>query len=249
VTGSVVTGVDMTLYPLIIVEQCSTPAVAIPNVDPAGMYDYITFTEDAVVSEIEIYIDITHTAIGELYVELTSPEGTAVCLHNRTGTFADDILGWYDSELTVDGPGALSDFMGESTLGDWTLFVSDAQGEAYYGTLNEWCVYVIGGEQTGVDEELGAPLGYVLRGVSPNPFNPMTSVSYGSPTDARVHLAVYNVAGRLVRTLVDGEVDPGYHSVVWDGRDNNGVEVGSGVYFCRMVADGFNGSIKMVLLK
>jgi flagellar hook assembly protein FlgD len=64
-----------------------------------------------------------------------------------------------------------------------------------------------------------------------------------------VHLAIYNVAGRLVRTLVDGEVDPGYHSVVWDGRDNNGVEVGSGVYFCRMEAEGFDDSTKMVLLK
>ncbi len=92
-------------------------------------------------------------------------------------------------------------------------------------------------------------MGYVLRGVSPNPFNPVTKVSYGSPSDAHVRLAVYNVAGRLVRTLVDGEVDPGYHSVVWDGRDNNGVEVGSGVYFCRMEAEGFDDSTKMVLLK
>ncbi|MCK5595828.1 MAG: T9SS type A sorting domain-containing protein, partial [Candidatus Eisenbacteria sp.] len=85
--------------------------------------------------------------------------------------------------------------------------------------------------------------------VSPNPFNPVTAVSYGSPTESRVRLAVYNVAGRLVRTLVDGEVDPGYHSVVWDGRDNSGVEVGSGVYFCRMEAEGFDDTTKMVLLK
>jgi flagellar hook assembly protein FlgD len=100
-----------------------------------------------------------------------------------------------------------------------------------------------------VDDEFGTPMGYVLRGVSPNPFNPMTKVSYGSPGDAHVRLAVYNVAGRLVRTLVDGEVGVGYHVAVWDGRDNNGVEVGSGVYFCRMEAEGFDDSIKMVLLK
>ena len=249
VSGSIVTGIDMMLYPLTIAEGCSTPAVDIPNEDPAGIYDYITFPEGVVISDVEVYIDITHTAIGELVVEVTSPEGTTVRLHNRTGTFADDIVGWYDSELTVDGPGALSDFMGESTQGDWTLFVSDAQGPTYYGTLNEWCVRVIGGAQTGVDYDLGTPVTYVLRGVSPNPFNPMTSVSYGSPTESRVHLAVYSVAGRLVRTLVDREVGPGHHSVVWDGRDNNGVEVGSGVYFCRMEAEGFDDSTKMVLLK
>jgi len=247
--GGSVTGVNMVLYPMTTAEHCSTPAVAIPNDDPLGVYDYITFTENVVITDVEVYIDITHTAIGELVVEVTSPEGTTVRLHNRTGTFADDIVGWYDSELTVDGPGALSDFMGESTLGEWTLFVSDAQGAAFFGTLNEWCVHVLGGAQTGVDDELGTPLTYVLRGVSPNPFNPVTRVCYASPSESRVHLAVYNVAGRLVRTLFDGEVDPGYHSVVWDGRDNNGVEVGSGVYFCRMEAEGFDDSTKMVLLK
>jgi subtilisin-like proprotein convertase family protein len=247
--GGSVTGVNMVLYPMTTAEHCSTPALAIPNEDPAGVYDYIPFGEHVVVTDVEIYINITHTAIGELVVEVTSPEGTTVRLHNRTGTFADDIIGWYDSELTVDGPGALSDFIGESTQGEWTLFVSDAQGAAYLGTLNEWCVQVLGGSPTGVDDELGTPMTYVLRGVSPNPFNPVTTVSYGSPTESRVHLAIYNVAGRHVRTLVDGEVDPGYHSVVWDGRDNNGVEVGSGVYFCRMEAEGFDDSTKMVLLK
>jgi hypothetical protein len=126
--------------------------------------------------------------------------------------------------------------------------VSDNAG-ADLGTINEWCVSVLAGAATGVEDELNTPATHVLRGVSPNPFNPMTNVSYGSPTESRVHLAVYNVAGRLVRTLVDGEVGPGYHSAVWDGRDNNGVSVGSGVYFCRMSADGFDGSIKMVLLK
>ena len=104
-------------------------------------------------------------------------------------------------------------------------------------------------EPTGVDDELDTPVTYVLRGVSPNPFNPMTRVSYASPTESRVRLAVYNVAGRHVRTLVDGEVGPGYHVAVWDGRDDRGVEVGSGVYFCRMEAEGFDGSTKMVLLK
>jgi subtilisin-like proprotein convertase family protein len=249
VSGSVLTGVDMTLFPLIIAEYCSAPGVDIPNADPAGMYDYVTFTEDVEISDIEIYMNITHTAIGELYVELTSPEGTTVRLHNGTGTFADDIIGWYDSELTVDGPGSLDDFTGESTQGEWTLWVADNVGASYYGSLNEWCVYVIGGVQTGVEDELGTPLTYELRGVSPNPFNPVTNVSYGTPSDSRVKLAIYNVAGRLVRTLVDREVEAGNHVAVWDGRDDSGVEVGSGVYFCRMEAEGFEDTAKMVLLK
>jgi subtilisin-like proprotein convertase family protein len=246
--GGSVTGVDMLLYPVTTVEHCNSPSRAIPDNVPAGIYDTITFAEDVEITAVEVYVNITHTYVGDLIVEVTSPEGTTVRLHNRSGGSANDLIGWYDSELEVDGPGALLDFTGESCLGEWTLWVSDNAG-ADLGTLNEWCVQVMGGAPTGVEDEFGTPVTYVLRGVSPNPFNPMTSVSYGSPTESRVRLAVYNVAGRLVRTLVDGEVDPGYHSVVWDGRDNNGVEVGSGVYFCRMEAEGFDDSTKMVLLK
>jgi len=241
-------GVDMMLYPVITVEHCNSPALAIPDSNPAGAYDTITFAEDMDIRDAEVYIDITHSYIEDLIVDVTSPEGTTVRLHNRTGGSANNIIGWYDSELTIDGPGVLSDFTGESTMGDWTLWVSDNAG-ADLGTVNEWCVQVIGSLPTGVDEELGTPMGYVLRGVSPNPFNPVTKVSYGSPSDAHIRLAIYNVAGRLVRTLVDGEVGAGYHVAVWEGRDNNGVEVGSGVYFCRMEAEGFDDSTKMVLLK
>ncbi len=104
---------------------------------------------------------------------------------------------------------------------------------------------------TGIDEgEFGdAPAGYVLHGASPNPFNPVTKVSYGLPKDSAVALKVYNVSGQLVRVLVDGHGEAGNHTAVWDGRDERGVEAASGVYFCRMEAEGFNDSVKMVLLK
>ncbi len=246
--GGTTNGVNAMLYAVVQYEHCSSPALSIPDNAPAGVYDTITFPDDISATDVEVYINITHTYIGDLIVEVTSPEGTTVRLHNRTGSSSNDIVGWYDTELTVDGPGALLDFAGESSGGDWTLWVSDNAG-ADLGTVNEWCVEISGGAPTGVDDEPNTPAAFVLRGVSPNPFNPVTQVHYGSPTAARVRLAIYNVAGRHVRTLVDGEVDPGYHAAVWDGRDDNGVEVSSGVYFCRMEAKGFDDSTKMVLLK
>ncbi|MBD3347632.1 MAG: T9SS type A sorting domain-containing protein, partial [Candidatus Eisenbacteria bacterium] len=169
-------------------------------------------------------------------------------LHNRTGSSSDDIVGWYDSELVVDGPGSLSDFAGESSAGEWELWVSDNAGYDT-GALNEWCVHVYGGSPTEVPEGEVVPSRYVLEGVSPNPFNPVTEVSYGLPSEGRVALRVYDVSGRLVRTLVDGEVDAGYHTVVWDGRDDGGSSVASGVYFCRMEASDYGATTKMVLLK
>jgi hypothetical protein len=103
---------------------------------------------------------------------------------------------------------------------------------------------------TGIDDgEFDTPSMYVLKGVSPNPFNPVTTVTYEVPTDASIRLAIYSVTGRLVRTLVDGEVGAGHRTVVWDGRDDRGREVGSGVYFCRMEAAGFDDTAKMVLMK
>jgi subtilisin-like proprotein convertase family protein len=248
VSGGMTTGVDMTLHPVVIYKHCESPALAIPDYNTAGVYDNMMFAEDIDITDIEVYVDVTHTYIGDLMIELTSPEGTTVRLHNRSGGGSANIVGWYDTDLAVDGPGALSDFAGESSSGEWTIWVSD-NASVDTGTLNEWCVEVYGAGQTGVDESGEVPAVHVLRGASPNPFNPVTTLSYGVPHDTDVHLAVYNVAGRLVRTLVDGAVEAGYHTVVWDGRDDNGVATSSGVYFCRMQSESFTGTTKMVLLK
>ena len=246
--GLPTTGVDMMLYPVSTVEHCRTPNLPIPDSNPSGVYDTITVPEDMDISDVQVYVNIPHTYIGDLIVEITSPEATTVRLHNRTGGSADNLVGWYDSELTVDGPGALADFAGESSLGGWTLHVSDNAG-ADVGTLVEWCVEITGGSpQTGV-EDAEVPVRHVLVGASPNPFNPVTKVAYGVPFDTEVRLVVYNVAGQVVRTLVDGAVEAGYHTAVWDGRDERGKSAASGVYFCRMEADGFDDSTKMVLLK
>lgn len=73
-----------------------------------------------------------------------------------------------------------------------------------------------------------------LRAASPNPFSPRTSIGFTLATSGPVVLAVCDVAGRLVRTLVDGLVPAGEHEVAWDGRDEAGSEVASGVYLYRL---------------
>ncbi len=88
-----------------------------------------------------------------------------------------------------------------------------------------------------------------LRQNHPNPFNPKTSVTYSLPTDGHARVGVYNVAGRLVATLVDGPQSAGEHVAVWDGRTDAGEEAASGVYFCRLETEESSRSISMVLLK
>ncbi|HEX5133477.1 MAG TPA: FlgD immunoglobulin-like domain containing protein [Candidatus Krumholzibacteria bacterium] len=83
----------------------------------------------------------------------------------------------------------------------------------------------------------------------PNPFNPATTVEYRTVTRQNVALHVYDVGGRLVRTLVDGTVPAGTHQVRWDGTDSLGRAVASGVYYCRLEAGSVRTTTRMVLLK
>jgi len=93
------------------------------------------------------------------------------------------------------------------------------------------------------------PMFYRLVQNAPNPFNPKTTVAYNVPRESDVSIRVYDVAGRCVRTLVDREVEAGRHSVVWDGLNDSGDAVGSGIYFCTMEAPDFHQTTKMTLLK
>lgn len=84
---------------------------------------------------------------------------------------------------------------------------------------------------------------------APNPFNPQTRIDYDIPKATNVRLEIYNVLGQHVKTLVDEFQEPGSKSVIWDGRDNSGSMVASGIYFYRMDAGEFSLTRKMMMLK
>jgi len=93
------------------------------------------------------------------------------------------------------------------------------------------------------------PEGFTLNQNYPNPFNPSTVITYSLATSADVDLVVINVLGQQIRTLVNEYQSSGDHSVVWDGRDQGGNQVASGIYFYRMSAAGAVDTKKMMLLK
>jgi hypothetical protein len=88
-----------------------------------------------------------------------------------------------------------------------------------------------------------------LRQNEPNPFNPTTAIAFSLPTTQDISLVVFDASGRVVRTLVNGVKRFGPHRVVWDGTDNDGRFVGSGVYFYRLTTESLVESKKMVLIK
>lgn len=108
------------------------------------------------------------------------------------------------------------------------------------------------GDPSGVSDDSNAPSipdAIELRQNRPNPFNPNTVIDYELPKAAVVSLEIFNVQGQLVRVIIDGRQPAGTHSAVWDGRDEGGAAVASGVYFYSLrTPDGMTAR-KMVLLK
>jgi len=96
----------------------------------------------------------------------------------------------------------------------------------------------------------GLPSVSRLLGAVPNPFNPQTTISFDLPHQANVSLRIYDLTGRLVRTLLSNKVaGSGRNNVVWQGRDEAGRQVSSGVYFCRLEAGRYSESMRMVLVR
>lgn len=98
-------------------------------------------------------------------------------------------------------------------------------------------------------EDRPIPLKFSLKQNFPNPFNPVTTIRYDLPEDSNVDLKIYNVLGQEVRALISGRVQAGQRAVVWNGKNDSGSEVGSGVYVYRLRAGTKVMSRKMLLLK
>ena len=104
-------------------------------------------------------------------------------------------------------------------------------------------------ECTGVSDDAGPARAFATRNF-PNPFNPSTVIEYSVPAPGSfVRLAVYDLTGRRVRTLVSGHKAPGRHLAIWYGRDDAGRELASGVYFYRIEIGDYEARRKMVMLK
>jgi hypothetical protein len=114
------------------------------------------------------------------------------------------------------------------------------------GNIMDYFGKVPSGPGTGVVDGVRNELSHAY----PNPFNPVTRIAYSVKEAGPVTIDVYNVAGRVVRTLLDTDVDAGASGfVVWDGTNDGGERCASGVYFYRIAAPGFTTSRKMVMLK
>ena len=140
---------------------------------------------------------------------------------------------------------------------DWPNYIpndiaSDNHNDIYFiGDSTNYVIYgKIGIIPTSVDENKGIfPQSYVLKQNYPNPFNPVTTIEYQLPKDSYVTLRVFNIRGELVKTCIEEKQSSGGYKTQWNGIDENGNSVASGLYLYQLKADDFSQLNKMILVR
>lgn len=182
--------------------------------------------------------------------------------HHVVGVYdVDKAYLYVDGELDVEGD-ADGNFIGlieeplligakwENTYrNSWNGLIDDVKFFDYPMTW-EQVDSLFSMEYTGIEEKYGpGPQFFALKDNYPNPFNPTTNITFNVPKNAFVTLDVVNVNGQKIRTLVNEQRATGTHTVTWDGYDDQGRQMPSGVYFYQMAAEDFSKTRKMLLAR
>jgi hypothetical protein len=175
---------------------------------------------------------------------LSSPSFTSCCVYGNE--YGDALCGIHEGQgNTYDDPLLCDETDGAFYLEECSPCAGTGVG---FEDIGAWPVGCPCGDPTGVDEP--RPTKFVLHPARPTPFAGATTMQLDVPPGAaRVKLAVYNVSGRVVRTLVDAVVPPGRRDFVWNGVDDTGRPVSAGVYFVRCESEAGTSTQKLVLVR
>jgi hypothetical protein len=205
---------------------------------------------------------------GELDVaEMTTTDSAGSVLsttYKEKWGFASEIqTKWNDQLLDFDGDGKKEILMSFQSNPDSLAHKTvswNADSAAYITTTNkvvnpknwEFVLLENGSELLSTDDQITfiSPDEYRLEQNYPNPFNPITTIQYTLPINRKVSIKIYNVTGQLVNTLVNNElVSAGTHKVMWNGKNKNGLQVSTGMYFYSLEWAGMKKVKSMTLLK
>jgi lysyl endopeptidase len=196
----------------------------------------------AVSVKFQRYLNVEQPSYDHAYVKVSTDGSSFTTVWENTAEITDSSWSLQEIDLSSIADGASTLYV------RWTMGTTDSSWLYSGWNIDDVEIWGLSPEDnlSAADDLPGYK---VSLGNHPNPFNPMTKVSFGIERDGHALINIYNVQGQLVRRLVDGNVAAGLHQVTWDGRDEVGLQVGSGVYFARLVSGGQVAEHKMVLLK
>ena len=187
--------------------------------------------------------------------EVESYEGVLVKINNVTISSVNQydwsVTDATGSETLIDDDMATDNFMSDLEDGqelEYVMGIFNFSFGTYKIQIRDLADL---GQMVGIDDDVQVnPYDYALHENFPNPFNPETQIRFSVGGQENVKLIIYDIMGRQVRTLVNGEsFRPGFHVVNWDGLDNAGHKVASGMYIYRIKAGDFIADKKMLLVK
>lgn len=185
--------------------------------------------------------------------EYLGPNGIAHNTHIK-GNYA--YLSHYQSGLRivdVSDPTAMTEVGYYDTADAWGAWPFFDSGKVLISDIQDglYIVFFDGAviNPTVIDDKGEVPKEFYVSANYPNPFNPSTTIEYQLSQSSPVNLSIYNSLGQKVRTLVNGAVQPGSHQAVWDGRNDAGEILSSGMYLYLFKADNFSKTHKMILMK
>lgn len=252
------TVVDAQMHPLnLVFHDYASTAPPSPIADLDTAYMNLDVTDDVVIADLDVTINITHTYDSDLTIWLDTPWNQRILLAMEVGGSGNNFVNtrFDDEAATPIGNGAppftgsfqpqeaLAAADGMPVTGQWTLVVYDGYG-ADTGTINNFTLHVASEATAADDPHENIPSLFAFRGNYPNPFNATTQFRFDMGRAGHASLILYNVVGQEVARLVDGSVEAGAHSVALDASG-----LTSGLYLARFTAPGFSETRKVVLLK
>jgi hypothetical protein len=239
--------------------------VGAPNKDTAGGGAAYVFHRNGAIWTQQVEIEGSITAITAFFGGSVSIDGEYAVIgapqDNTNGNLAGcayifrrDGTNWVELATLLASDGDESDQMG------WSVYVENDQvftGAIFQDTdgLTTGAVYVYDGFTTGISQpdKSRVPLVFSLGQNYPNPFNPSTTIAFDLPgtvgNKQHASLVIYDIRGRRVRTLIDSDLEPGGHKIHWDGRDDRGHSIASGIYLYSLRAGDGKVTRKMTVLK
>ncbi len=226
-----------------LLSSCDTPGDAVSIV----LYGSYAFIADGG-SGVQV-IDVSNPALPAVIYSI-QPHPTGYinqCYIHGDQLFMSDInwneISVYDI-IAPQSPGLLNRYAWN--LVTYGMYVS---GDELYTANRFYTLNIHDLTAVDVDDPVHiTPSAFQMRN-SPNPFNPETTISYTLPSAGLVSLEIYNSRGQLVRSLLKEEQPAGEHSLVWNGKDDSGHSVASGLYLCRIACNGKQETRKMLLIK